>query len=228
LNPDAVPGSHHPERNSPAMKKAFRKKSVSRWLRSASVAFSTSLILASAAFAQVSGQSPWENAASVLQQAFASTIARGLSLVAIVVAGLTFAFGEGGSKRGLAGVIFGAGMAIAAVNFLSRLFPAPETRHPAARSIWRQPRINRVHRSLSLTVLGPERKLFFFDMCLGATTKNGHRFLTNTQTAGKGEVRYHGFTGPREAMTPISNGSIKRPQRRSRGRRQKSPRRSRL
>ena len=71
----------------------------------------------------VSGQSHWENAVSVLQQAFTSTIARRLSLVAIVVAGLTFAFGEGGSKRVLAAVLFGVGMAIAAVNFLSWLFP---------------------------------------------------------------------------------------------------------
>ena len=59
----------------------------------------------------------------VLQQAFTSTIARGLSLVAIVVSGLTFAFGEGGSKRVLAGVLFGVGMAIAAVNFMAWLFP---------------------------------------------------------------------------------------------------------
>jgi hypothetical protein len=55
-------------------------------------------------------------------QAFTSTIARGLSLVAIVVSGLTFAFGEGGSKRVLAGVLFGVGMAIAAVNFLAGSF----------------------------------------------------------------------------------------------------------
>ena len=74
------------------------------------------------AFAQAN--SPWENAVNVLQQAFTSTIARGLSLVAIVVSGLTFAFGEGGSKRVLAGVLFGVGMAIAAVNFLAWLFPA--------------------------------------------------------------------------------------------------------
>jgi type IV secretory pathway VirB2 component (pilin) len=105
------------------MKNVSRMKFVSRWLRSASVAFSSSLILASGTFAQVGGQSPWENAVSVLQQAFTSTIARGLSLVAIVVAGLTFAFGEGGSKRVLAGVLFGVGMAIAAVNFLAWLFP---------------------------------------------------------------------------------------------------------
>ena len=85
-------------------------------------AFAIGLLLAAPAFAQT-GTSPWENAVSVLQTAFTSTIARGLSLVAIVVAGLTFAFGEGGSKRVLAGVLFGVGMAIAAVNFLSWLFP---------------------------------------------------------------------------------------------------------
>lgn len=35
-------------------------------------------------------------------------------------------------------------------------------------------RINRVHRSMSrpLTILGAERKLFFFAMCLGAATFN--------------------------------------------------------
>ena len=84
---------------------------------------STGLILFLAAPAFAQGNSPWENAVNVLQQAFTSTIARGLSLVAIVVAGLTFAFGEGGSKRVLAGVLFGVGMAIAAVNFLTWLFP---------------------------------------------------------------------------------------------------------
>jgi type IV secretory pathway VirB2 component (pilin) len=81
------------------------------------------LFLAFASPVLAQANSPWENAVNVLQQAFTSTIARGLSLVAIVVAGLTFAFGEGGSKRILAGVLFGVGMAIAAVNFLSWLFP---------------------------------------------------------------------------------------------------------
>ena len=76
-----------------------------------------SLLLAAPAFAQTN--SPWENAVSVLQQAFTSTIARGLSLVAIVVSGLTFAFGEGGSQRVFSGVLFGVGMGIAAVNFLA-------------------------------------------------------------------------------------------------------------
>ena len=94
------------------------------WIRSTRVILSSlvALCLAAPALAQT-GNSPWENAVNVLQQAFTSTIARGLSLVAIVVSGLTFAFGEGGSKRVLAGVLFGVGMAIAAVNFLAWLFP---------------------------------------------------------------------------------------------------------
>jgi type IV secretory pathway VirB2 component (pilin) len=79
------------------------------------------LTLPAPALAQAN--SPWESAVNVLQQAFTGSIARGLSLVAIVVSGLTFAFGEGGSKRVLAGVLFGVGMAIAAVNFLAWLFP---------------------------------------------------------------------------------------------------------
>ena len=86
-----------------------------------SLSLVAAFLLAWPAFAQ--GNSPWENAVNVLQLAFTSTIARGLSLVAIVVSGLTFAFGEGGSKRVIAGVLFGVGMAIAAVNFLAWLFP---------------------------------------------------------------------------------------------------------
>jgi len=93
--------------------------SSSRFLMVAGICF----FLAVPVFAQATGNSPWENAVGVLQQAFTSTIARGLSLVAIVVSGLTFAFGEGGSKRVLAGVLFGVGMAIAAVNFMAWLFP---------------------------------------------------------------------------------------------------------
>ena len=78
--------------------------------------------LPQALFAQ-SGVSPWLQAVTVLQTAFTGPIARGLSLVAIVIGGLMFAFGEGGSKRALAGLIFGVGMAIGAVNFMNWLFP---------------------------------------------------------------------------------------------------------
>jgi type IV secretory pathway VirB2 component (pilin) len=82
------------------------------------------LILAAPAYAQAQGGSPWENAVNVLMTAFTTTIARGLSLVSIVVGGLTFAFSEGSSKRLLAGILFGVGMAIGAVNFMGWLFPA--------------------------------------------------------------------------------------------------------
>ena len=67
-------------------------------------------------------QDPWEQAVQVLQTAFTGSIAKGLSLVAIVVGGLMFAFGEGHSKKALAGII-GVGMAIGAVNFMAWLFP---------------------------------------------------------------------------------------------------------
>ena len=81
------------------------------------------VLLAAAPLYAQAGASPWENAVQVLQTAFTSTIARGLSLVAIVVGGLIFAFGEGQSKRTLAGIIFGVGMSIGAVNFMAWLFP---------------------------------------------------------------------------------------------------------
>ena len=70
-------------------RKASQLKSVARNL----VLIPAALILAAPVLAQT-GTSPWENAVGVLQQAFTSTIARGLSLVAIVVSGLTFAFGR--------------------------------------------------------------------------------------------------------------------------------------
>ncbi len=68
---------------------------------------------------------PWETAVTALRTAMTGTIAQGLALVAIVVGGLMFAFGEGGSKRTLAGIIFGLGMALGAANFSSWLFGVP-------------------------------------------------------------------------------------------------------
>jgi len=67
---------------------------------------------------------PWDNAVTVLKTAFTGTIATCLSLVAIVVGGLMFAYGEGQSKKTIAGIVFGVGMAIGAVNFMSWLFPS--------------------------------------------------------------------------------------------------------
>ncbi len=86
------------------------------------IVLSSTLLTAGAAAAQVQGNSPWENAVNVLQTAFTGPIAKGLALVSIVVGGLTFAFGEGGGKRTFAGIVFGVGMSVLAVNFLSWLF----------------------------------------------------------------------------------------------------------
>ena len=75
-------------------------------------------------YAQAGGGDPWSNAVNVLKTAFTGTIATGLSLVAIVVGGLMFAYGEGQSKKTIAGIVFGVGMAIGAVNFMAWLFPS--------------------------------------------------------------------------------------------------------
>jgi type IV secretory pathway VirB2 component (pilin) len=91
--------------------------------RNTTLTLAASLALADNVFAQSVGNSPWENAVQVLQTAFTGPIATGLALVAIVVGGLVFAFGEGGAKRTLAGIVFGVGMAIGAVNFMAWLFP---------------------------------------------------------------------------------------------------------
>ena len=81
-----------------------------------------SVLALSAGELMAQGTSPWLQAIDVLQQAFTGPIARGLSLIAIVAGGLMFAFGEGGSKKALAGIIFGLGMAMGAANFLAWLF----------------------------------------------------------------------------------------------------------
>ena len=90
--------------------------------RKGALTFAACLALADEVFAQ-STTSPWTQAVQSLQTAFTGPIATGLALVAIVVGGLMFAFGEGAAKRTLSGVIFGVGMAVGAVNFMSWLFP---------------------------------------------------------------------------------------------------------
>ena len=89
-------------------------------LRTAALVTGAGLLIQQQLLAQ--GVSPWLDAITVLEGAFTGPIARGLSLIAIVVGGLMFAFGEGGSKRALAGIIFGLGMAMGAANFLTWLF----------------------------------------------------------------------------------------------------------
>ncbi len=67
-------------------------------------------------------QSPWERAAANLATSFTGPLSRSLALVAIVVGGLFFMFGEAGAKRQLSGIVFGGGLALFAAQFLTWLF----------------------------------------------------------------------------------------------------------
>ena len=88
-----------------------------RVLRTATL-FAVGLGSAAVAFAQ----SPWERAASNLELSFTGPLARSLALVAIVLGGLMFMFGEGGAKRQISGIVFGGGLALFAGQFLLWLF----------------------------------------------------------------------------------------------------------
>ena len=67
-------------------------------------------------------QSPWERAADNLASTFTGPLARSLALVAIVIGGLMFMFGEAGAKRQISGIVFGGGLALFAAQFLAWLF----------------------------------------------------------------------------------------------------------
>ena len=86
-----------------------------RWLSALVFAM---VFLPVAAFAQA----PWERAASNLATTFTGPIARSLALVAIVIGGLMFMFGEAGAKRQISGIVFGGGLALFAAQFLTWLF----------------------------------------------------------------------------------------------------------
>lgn len=77
------------------------------------------ILLPAAAFAQTS---PWERAANNLATTFTGPLARSLALVAIVIGGLMFMFGEAGAKRQISGIVFGGGLALFAAQFLLWLF----------------------------------------------------------------------------------------------------------
>ena len=99
----------------------FQHTATQRWsIASIIVAVATAVMLSpSIAFAQ---GSPWERAASNLEWTFTGPLARSLALVAIVIGGLMFMFGEGGAKRQISGIVFGGGLALFATQFMTWLF----------------------------------------------------------------------------------------------------------
>ena len=86
--------------------------------RACVMVFTALLFLPTLVFAQ----SPWVRAASNLETTFTGPLARSLALVAIVIGGLMFMFGEGGAKRQISGIVFGGGLALFATQFLAWLF----------------------------------------------------------------------------------------------------------
>src|SRR5580765_3738784 len=91
---------------------------VSSILRAGRFTLGTLVLLPTVAFAQ----SPWERAANNLALTFTGPLARALALVAIVIGGLMFMYGEGGAKRQISGIVFGGGLALFAGQFLTWWF----------------------------------------------------------------------------------------------------------
>ena len=78
------------------------------------------LLLPDLAYAtSANNQGPWAAVGAALCKLFFSTLGKALAIVAVVIGGLMYAFGEGGSKSQIAGLAFGAGMVLMAPDFLT-------------------------------------------------------------------------------------------------------------
>lgn len=98
---------------------------ISRLLSNRSNVLATLIVVAllsCPAFALAQSVSPFDTGFTNLQNLFTGTIAKVASLIAIVIGGYSFAHGEPGAKRTLAGVAAGTGIAVLAANVLSWLW----------------------------------------------------------------------------------------------------------
>jgi type IV secretory pathway VirB2 component (pilin) len=99
--------------------------SVKRWAINSRLARSSLLVLSVlivAPFAAHAQGSPFDTGFTALQTLFTGTVAKAASLIAIVIGGYSFAHGEPGAKKALAGVAAGTGIAVLAANVLSWLW----------------------------------------------------------------------------------------------------------
>ena len=97
---------------------AFRMRFITQRKIYRVVPFLTLFFLVQPVFAD----DPWTNTVNKLVAVFTGPIAKGLALIALVLGGLALAFNEGDSKRGLASLIFGVGLALSAAQFLTFFF----------------------------------------------------------------------------------------------------------
>lgn len=100
----------------------IRRYSPPALVRALSVALTVGVLILVVLPATMVAQAPWERAAANLEASFTGPLARSLALVAIVIGGLMFMFGEGGAKRQISGIVFGGGLALFAAQFLTWLF----------------------------------------------------------------------------------------------------------
>ena len=96
-----------------------RRQSLRRLLINLSL---TTVLIVFPALAAAQSSSPFDSGLTSLQNLFTGTIAKVASLIAIVIGGYQFAHGEPGSKKALAGVAAGTGIAVLAVNVLNWLW----------------------------------------------------------------------------------------------------------
>lgn len=102
----------------------FCRRVNTRLIRHGTV-FSVALLIlvfwAIPAFAGGSGM-PWESSLLDIQQSLQGPVAKGIAIIAIIVTGLSFAFGEGGPvfKKGM-GVALGLSVAFGASAFVDKL-----------------------------------------------------------------------------------------------------------
>ncbi|MCP3962337.1 MAG: conjugal transfer protein TrbC [bacterium] len=91
--------------------------------RALSLACLVLLLFPGTAFASTGGPAmPWDTGLQNLVDNLTGTVARLMIIAAIVVAGITWAFTEHGTGgRKLSQIVFGGGVALAAVSFLANL-----------------------------------------------------------------------------------------------------------
>lgn len=68
--------------------------------------------------------SPFDSGISNVETLFTGTVAKAAGLIAVVLGGLGFAFGDPGAKKGLAMTAIGVGVALMAVQVISWLWGA--------------------------------------------------------------------------------------------------------
>lgn len=102
----------------------LRRRIVSwRWLRQVRQSLTLFFLLALfPVLAMAQSGSPFDTGFTNLQTLFTGTVAKVMSLIAIVIGGYQFAHGEPGTKKALAGVVAGTGIAVLAANVLSWLW----------------------------------------------------------------------------------------------------------